>query len=78
MMFGFAGVLILLSNEISKESRKSYDKAVQKVKDEMLFDICGCNYRCSCRQEFREYLSKVSIDLSKKEDTSNNSNNKQA
>jgi hypothetical protein len=78
MLFCFAGGLMLITNQLSKGSRESYDKAVQKVKDEMLFDICNCSNRCSCRQEFKGYLSKVHIDLSKKEVIYDNSKSKKA
>lgn len=63
-----AGSLVIIAEKIYEEPKKSYNKAKQKVKDEMLFDICKCSNRCSCRNEFKNYIKENNIDLFKDEE----------
>lgn len=66
-IFCIAGFFIIIANEILKKPKKDLEKAKQNVKDEMLFDICTCKNRCTCRTEIKKYINSKNIDLFKEE-----------
>lgn len=67
LIFCASGVFIFIALRISEESKKNFDKAKKKVKNEMLSDICKCKKRCTCRTEFKKYMKSKNIDLFKDE-----------
>jgi len=63
LIISISGGLIIISDMITKVPKENLVKSKKKIQNEMLFDICTCTKRCTCRNELNEYFNKIHIDL---------------